>query len=81
MLSIYRNENNGHNFLVESRANGSRFVVVERDYMGELCQTWYVTDSQETAQTKLDETADVMGWKYWCKQEHAGIESDENKQK
>jgi hypothetical protein len=66
---------------VESRANGSRFVVVERDYMGELCQTWYVTDSAESAQEKLDDTADVMGWKFLNQQERAEFQSDENKQK
>lgn len=69
MLSIYRNENTGHNFLVESRAGGNWYVVVQRDYMGELIQTWFVGESKEEAQDKLDMLADAMGWKHCGKQE------------
>ncbi len=67
MLSIYKNLRTNHTYQTEKR--GCLFVITERDYFGELWQTWGSYKTRTKAQEVLDKMADQLDWKYCGRQE------------
>jgi len=43
---------------------GHKYLIVERDWMGNEFQVMAFYDSQERAQNNLDKLADNMEWRY-----------------
>lgn len=69
-LSIYKNPRNGHTYAVNRQ--GDRFLIVERDWQGDIFQVMAIYNKQENAQDVLDKLCDAMDWRFSGEQEEAG---------
>ena len=61
-LSIYKNPRNDHTYQVNRQ--GDRFLIVERDWMGNVFQVMAIYNRLENAQDVLDKLCDCMAWKF-----------------
>lgn len=66
-LCRYTNTRTGHTFAVEHRG---RYVIQERDWLGERFYTLAEYDTEDKAQDMLDRIADSMGWYYTGESKH-----------
>jgi hypothetical protein len=69
-LSIYKNPRNDHTYQVNRQ--GDRFLIVERDWIGNVFQVMAIYNRQENAQDVLDKLCDAMDWRFCGEQEEAG---------
>lgn len=69
-LSIYKNPRNDHTYSVERK--GKKYLIIERDWMGDEFQVMAFYDSQDKAQSSLDKLADNMEWKFCGEAEQDG---------
>jgi hypothetical protein len=70
-LSIYKNPRNGRTFQVNRQ--GSRFLIVERDWMGNVFQVMAIYNRLENAQDVLDKLCDSMDWRFCGEQQEVGF--------
>ena len=66
-LSIYKNPRNDHTYLVNHK--GSRYMIVERDWLGNVFQVMAVYNKLGNAQDVLDKLCDSMDWRFCGEQQ------------
>ena len=69
-LSIYKNPRTEHTYQVNKK--GSRYMIVERDWIGNVYQVMAFYNKSDNAQNVLDNLADNMDWRFCGEQTEAG---------
>lgn len=69
-LSIYKNPRNDHTYQVNRK--GSRYMIVERDWQGDVFLIMASYYCIENAQDVLDKLCDSMDWRFCGEQEEVG---------
>jgi hypothetical protein len=69
-LSVYKNPRNDHTYAINRK--GDRYMIVERDWMGNMFQVMAFYNRLENAQDVLDKLCDAMDWRFSGEQEEAG---------
>lgn len=69
-LSIYKNPRTSHTYQVERK--GDRYMIVERDWQGDVFQVMAFYNRLENAQDILDKLCDSMDWRFCGEQKEVG---------
>ena len=70
-LSIYKNPRTDHTYQVNRK--GDRYMIVERDWMGNIFQIMAFYNHIERAQDTLDKLCDSMDWRFCGEQKEVGF--------
>lgn len=69
-LSVYKNPRNDHTYAINRK--GNKYMIVERDWQGDVFQVMAFYDKLEKAQDMIDTLADRMDWRFCGEQKEVG---------